>query len=500
MAPLFTPFTALMAKASLSPSSRCSRREYLRAVAGSAAAACVASSARAAPAQEQRVSASPLRVSTDRRRLVREDERPFFWLADTAWELFHRLTSAETELYLKTRAGQGFTALQAILLPEYGHQIANRAKEVPFSRVSASQLVPNSRYFDHVDWVLTRADQLGLYVMAMPSWRYHWKKMPLGGDPSRMSQPFLTEENAASYGRFLGERYGQRPNLLWGLGGDMLPGDDRELSITERLVEGIKSGGSRHLMTYHPGGNKSSSERFHDAPWLDFNMCQSGHRLDNAVWDLVGADWRRTPTKPVLDGECLYEDIPRPLWRHTSQTPHSTAYEVRRPAYSAVLSGAFGYTYGANSVFQFHEAGDSLMYYPTVTWREGLQFTGASQMQHLQQLMLSLPSDERIPDQELLVSPAYERGERITAMRAADGSFAIVYSAAGKPFTLALDRLSGTQLRARWHDPRTGISTQTDSFPRGGRKQFAPPIDGPEKDWVLVVEAAAPAQRREPAD
>jgi Protein of unknown function (DUF4038) len=39
----------------------------------------------------------PLRVGPDGRHLVRADGRPFFYLADTAWSLFHRLTREEEE-------------------------------------------------------------------------------------------------------------------------------------------------------------------------------------------------------------------------------------------------------------------------------------------------------------------------------------------------------------------------------------------------------------------
>ena len=37
-----------------------------------------------------------LRVSPDRHFLMTEDGRPFFWLADTAWELFHRPSQDRT--------------------------------------------------------------------------------------------------------------------------------------------------------------------------------------------------------------------------------------------------------------------------------------------------------------------------------------------------------------------------------------------------------------------
>jgi hypothetical protein len=50
--------------------------------------------ASSAPAQ----GATPrLKVSESRRFLVYEDGRPFFYLADTAWELFHRLNREEAD-------------------------------------------------------------------------------------------------------------------------------------------------------------------------------------------------------------------------------------------------------------------------------------------------------------------------------------------------------------------------------------------------------------------
>ena len=44
-----------------------------------------------------------LEVAADRRHLVHADGTPFFWLGDTAWELFHRLNREEAELYLEDR-------------------------------------------------------------------------------------------------------------------------------------------------------------------------------------------------------------------------------------------------------------------------------------------------------------------------------------------------------------------------------------------------------------
>lgn len=57
-----------------------------------------------------------LQVSADKRFLQTSDGKPFFWLGDTAWELFHRLNREEAEMYLKNRAEKGFTVIQAVAL------------------------------------------------------------------------------------------------------------------------------------------------------------------------------------------------------------------------------------------------------------------------------------------------------------------------------------------------------------------------------------------------
>src|SRR5687768_18147324 len=63
-------------------------------------------------------SSAQLRVSENQRYLQTADGKPVFWLGDTAWELFHRLTREEAEKYLKNRADKGFTVIQAVVLAE----------------------------------------------------------------------------------------------------------------------------------------------------------------------------------------------------------------------------------------------------------------------------------------------------------------------------------------------------------------------------------------------
>ena len=51
-----------------------------------------------------------LTLSKDRRYFLRNGE-PFFWLGDTAWLLFQKLTFEEAMVYLKNRAEKGFSVV-----------------------------------------------------------------------------------------------------------------------------------------------------------------------------------------------------------------------------------------------------------------------------------------------------------------------------------------------------------------------------------------------------
>ena len=59
-----------------------------------------------------------LKVSEDKHYLLTISGKPFFWLGDTAWELFHRLNREDADLYLQDRAKKGFTVIQAVVLAE----------------------------------------------------------------------------------------------------------------------------------------------------------------------------------------------------------------------------------------------------------------------------------------------------------------------------------------------------------------------------------------------
>lgn len=116
-----------------------------------------------------------LMVSENRRFLVFEDGTPFFYLGDTGWELFHRLNKEETEKYLKNRRSKGFTVIQAVVLAEVdGLNVPNMEGNKPL--IDNDPLKPNEAYFAHVDWVIKKAAEKGIFIGLLPTWGDKWNK------------------------------------------------------------------------------------------------------------------------------------------------------------------------------------------------------------------------------------------------------------------------------------------------------------------------------------
>ncbi|OAM90469.1 hypothetical protein AW736_07800 [Termitidicoccus mucosus] len=449
-----------------------------------------------------------LRVSEDGTHLVHADGTPFFWLGDTAWELFHRLDRDDAVMYLDCRAEQQFTVIQAVLLAESnGLRTPNAYGELPLHDLAPAR--PNVRYFEHVDFIVAEAGRRGLVVAMLPTWADKVPSNTPGAGPV-----VFTPENAFAYGRFLGARY-RHASIIWMLGGDRGIDSPAALEIWRAMARGLREGdGGAHLMTFHPKGGASSAQCASDEPWLDFHVYQSGHAarwLPVYRFALELAALR--PRKPFLDAEPPYEDIPIKFWEHVklhSSEPvpagvldergliaepgffadgFYTDHDARVHAYWNMLSGACGHTYGNNAVWQMHEHGARAAIPCLHDWREAIDRPGAWQMRHLRALLTARPFHLLAPAQDMIHGLNPEGRDHVRAVLAHTREFALAYVTCGRPLTLAMGAVSGEKVRAWWFDPRTGEGTVATDVSNNGIQQFAPPTGGADRDWVLVLDA-----------
>lgn len=424
----------------------------------------------------------PLKISANKRYFATKDGKPFFWLGDTGWLLFKKCKKEDAIAYLNDRKQKGFNVIQVMLLHELDVTNAYGDSALINKNVATPNLAGNYNYWNNVDFIIEEAAKRNIYMALVPVWGGNIKK--------------ISVEQVKKYAAFLANRYKNTTNIIWLNGGDIKGADALDkwnaLGTTLRAID------KNHLITFHPRGRNSSSAWFHNEPWMDFNMFQSGHRSyaqdtsanetlhygeDN--WKYVNDDYNLKPTRPTLDGEPSYEDIPYGL--HKADEPYWQDHEIRRYAYWAVLAGAAGFTYGHNSVMQFYAPGDSgISFFPKVKWQQGLNAAGAMQMQYVKKLLLSKPYFERAPDQGLINN----QGEKYNYLVAAKGKgYALVYSYTGRNMEVNLGRYAGKKVKCAWYNPRNGEYIAIGNFDNRGTRTFDPPGEEKEgNDWVLVLQ------------
>jgi hypothetical protein len=426
-------------------------------------------------------------VSANRRYLNTSTGASFFWLGDTAWELFHRLTREEIARYCAIRARQRFNVIQAVALAEFeGLTVPNAYGHLPLIDLDPTR--PNAAYFEHVDAAIAIAAQHGLTVALLPTWGDKVARGMWGDGPQ-----IFDAANARVYGRWLGARYKTAANLLWMIGGDrpVLHGEHDDSAIWRAMAEGVREGIPDALMTFHIMGGHSSGEDLHQEAWLDVNSMQSGHGSgrDTPVWELIAKDYARAPVKPVFDSEPNYEDHPVdpwPVWK--PENGYFRDYDVRKQSYRSVFAGGCGVTYGHHSMWQFLSPERARVNHPECYWTEAITRPGAEHMRHLRELMESLPYFTRIPDQGLLIDAPTDRHAYIAATRDSAGAYALAYLPnAGQQARFDLSALRTPVARASWVDPRTGDRSVIGDVDTRASLSLVSPARGP--DWVVLFEA-----------
>ena len=145
-------------------------------------------------------------------RFFKENEKPFFWLGDTAWLLLKKCTRQETINYLETRKKQGFNVVQVMLLHDL-KDAKNSFGDYAIQGTDVSKpIVTNGNdfaksdeydYWDHVEWVIDEAAKRKMYVALVPVWG------------SNVKADLVSEAKAKSYAEFLTNCFRNKPNIIW---------------------------------------------------------------------------------------------------------------------------------------------------------------------------------------------------------------------------------------------------------------------------------------------
>lgn len=420
-----------------------------------------------------------LQVSKNKRYLEHADGTPFFYLADTAWELFHRLDETEIDLYLENRRAKGFTVIQAVILAELdGLNTPNANGDKPFIGNNVESI--NEDYFKWIDKVIRMAEKKGLYIGLLPTWGdkvdKQWGVGPVIFNP----------DNAEWYGRWLAKRYANFKNIIWINGGDRW-GGDKNYPVWDAMGKALRKYDGNHLITFHPQGECSSGQWFHSCDWLDFNMSQTGHcqRSYEIYERLVSKDYNRMPIKPCLDGEPRYENHPI-CWK-----PDSLGWfdevDVRQAMYWSLFSGSMGHTYGCHDIWQMLTPRQEPIGLARGSWKTSLDLPGAQQLIHARRLMERYSWEERRPVPEIIRSNNTSSNSKIVSLKGPD--FTFVYFPNGETAVLDFNKIfPGKLLSLYWMDPRSGNIRKDSEIKTESPLSITPPSSGRGNDWVLICE------------
>jgi len=389
-----------------------------------------------------------IRISGNSRYFVDSDGKPFFWQGDTQWELFHLFSVADAKELLSDRRKQGFTVIQVMVTGVYPEWDASKGMK-PWQEQQAwlnnNPLTPNEEYFKRADAIVAAADEEGIVLVLGV---YHGRD----NDFNR-----INASNVKIWSRWLSYRYKNAKNIVW----SMYPhADPTSEPVVRAAVRGLQDeDGGAHLITLHPDPSPTSSSFMHTDFWLSFNTLQTWS-TDLMNYDMVRSDYKRTPVKPVVDGEARYEE-----------EDGTTPFQVRRAGYWAYLAGGF-YSYGHRDNWASPQ-----------TWRSWYNTPGVKQMQIMGDLFRSLEWWRLVPDQSLFVD--WTKGD--VAARSSGGDWIVAYLTSKDPVSIKLSAITASDsATAAWVDPVTGARTAIGVFPTSRTKEFSPPAGW--EDAVLLIE------------
>lgn len=423
----------------------------------------------------------PVSAAVGGRHLEDAEGRPFLLHGDTAWSLIADLDREDADRYLRDRAERGFNTILASLIE---HRFARNAPanaygDAPFL-TDGDYTTPNERYFAHAEWILHRAQELGLLVLLTPSY------IGIGGGEQGWYAVMARNGPKAleGYGRYLGRRFAALDNIVWVHGGDWDPPNRR---LVTAIVDGIEQTDPTAVHTFHGAPESVVADVWPGATWL---MLDTVYTYGPVLPAMLAQRARRTG-RPFILIESAYEN-----------EQGITAQGLRTQAYHAALGGGTGQLFGNNPVWHFDGPG---LHAQPAGWRESLDSTGARDMTRLKALLDTLPWWRLEPDiAGGLVTGGVGTGkDRAAAARTPDGQVAVVYLPSQRTVAVDLGRMAGPLVQVRWHDP-TGARTSTaaETLPAEGTVRLAPPgrNGAGDGDWVLLLEGGLRPGEHETAD
>ncbi len=392
-----------------------------------------------------------LTASESGRFLTYRDGTPFFYLADTHWFVEMEDFEGAFTPMMKRRAAQGYTAIQS-------HPVGSTLSNAGGTQIDPASYAALDRYFALI------ADQGQVHAFGL-------------GAHSVID--YFTQEGAERVARYMNARYGAYPVIFFtSQEVDLWDNQDKWKHVFDawNQVDAYD-----HPTTCHVIGSTSGEPTlWGDDPDHDLFFLQGGH---GTVHDIAHyrAYWSFTPTKPFIEAEANYEEITLGGENHADR--------VRNAAYKALQTGAAGYGYGANGIWNLCTSDVDCACceeWGVDPWYRAIHFPGGAQMRRLADFYTAVPWWQLTPRFGDTSWASFADAERSVLSTIGSDVYAVYFYGASASGQLA-EMQAGQTYTAYWCDPRTGTCALIDGSiePAGG--QWTIPEKPDAQDWLLVV-------------
>lgn len=350
-------------------------------------------------------------LSTKGKYLYKDGKR-LFYLADTCWGAFTSVEMADWRYYLDVRKSEGFNAIQINVLRQWDSSKPLEGRE-PFAitehtdgtyEYNFSKI--NEDYFDNAEKMLIEMKKRNMIPSLVLLWsnfvpdnwidRYKAAKNNLM--PFNQIRPYIT---------YVVNRL-KKFNPIWFVSGDVGFTDNEKqdpkiaIKYYREVLRVAKEIDPNGIYTFHINGES------HDLPdefvnQINFYSYQSGHGYagQSTAYKIPAClREKQNYVGPIIDTELCYEGLTQ---MHAPEPKRYGAFDVRKAAWSAVLSGAdAGLGYGSFGIWPWKdisrpeqelEQNFNVQLVP-YDWRTCLTFRGAQDLGFLKDILTTFAPEK----------------------------------------------------------------------------------------------------------
>lgn len=343
------------------------------------------------------------------KRYLLQDGKPYFYLADTIWMAFQKLSLEEWQNYLRLRRRQGFNAVQISVLPIAHDNSVGEEDIEPFALDEEGHYLfdqINEAYFDKAEIMVEMAAEAGI----TPCLHLFWVNyIPDTWGALKSPERVLPLSRVRELAKYMLNRF-DRYHPIYSVTGDTNFETPRVVEYYQAIFDVLEELApdavtSMHLM----GGLDHVPEELLHRSGYSFYSYQSSHGGKEFLSNITKCSegfLRQPLVKPLINTEPCYEGL------GNFENPYEkfSSFDVRRALWSSVLSGASaGITYGAHGAWGCHKKG--MLFLAKSMWGEPYDFQdairldGANDAGFVRHIMENHQLMGLLPAQELTDTP-----------------------------------------------------------------------------------------------